>query len=288
VKVVGELIERIAGRAGLENVREVGERLTQWDMSPAGGGADAVAGSDLLDFGQSVITGLKCATGRGDPERGEAFGRGQSTFTGVNETLRSAVPDNGWDGAGADAYADQNTRQQLRSEAMADADHEVHKVLSREAAQITLRRGYVDDVYNLLANTSHVAYPLQFIPRYGEAMKLAIEVAALQTALGESCHQMNQLQREVTQNAAALQQAVGRYSGVAEGADLPGAAISFDPRATERTHDGSASRDGESLGALAQADRDTYSERLRASVATRLDSENPPGPPAGPPMQDGR
>jgi hypothetical protein len=288
MKVVGELIERIAARAGLENVREVGERLTKSDLAPAGSGADDVAGSDLLDFGQSVITGLKSTTGQGDPERGEAFDRAQSTFTGVNETLRSAVPDNGWDGAGAYAYADQNTRQQLRSEAMADADHEVHMVLSREAAQITLRRGCVDDQYNFLANTSHVTYPLQFIPRYGEAMRLAIEVAALQSALGESCHQMNQLQCEVAQNAAALQQAVGRYSGVAEGADLPGAAISFDPRATERTHDSAASRDGESVRAPAPADRDTYSERLHASVAARLGSDNPPGPPAGTPLQDGR
>ena len=60
---------------------------------------------------------------------------------------------------------------------MADADHEVHKVLYREAAQITLRRGYLDDQYNFLANTSYVTFPLQFIPRYGEAMKLAIEMA---------------------------------------------------------------------------------------------------------------
>ena len=112
---------------------------------------------------------------------------------------------------------------------MADADHEVHKVLYREAAQITLRRGYLDDQYNFLANTSYVTFPLQFIPRYGEAMKLAIEIAALQAALGESYYQMNRLQSEVAQNAAELQQAVGRYSGVADGAELPGAAVTFDP-----------------------------------------------------------
>lgn len=110
----------------------------------------------------------------------------------------------------------------------------------------------------------------------------------MQTALGESCHQMNQLQCVVAQNAAALQQAVGRYSGVAEGADLPGAAIRFDPRAAEGTHDSSASRDGESVRAPAQADRDSYSGRLHASSAASLGSDNPPGPPAGTPLQDGR
>jgi hypothetical protein len=236
VKVIGELIESIAGRAGLKNVREVGESLTKSDKGQPGGRAgelvDAlldVIGSDLLDYGQSLIAGLKNTTGQGDPERGDVFGRTQSTFNGVNETLKSAVPDDGWDGSGAHAYADQNTRQQLRSAAMADADHEVHKVLYREAAQITLRRGYLDDQSNFLANTSYVTFPLQFIPRYGEAMKMAVEIAALQTTLGESYHQMSQLQSEVAQNAAELQQAVGRYSGVADGAELPGAAVYFDP-----------------------------------------------------------
>jgi EspA/EspE family len=236
VKVIGELIETIARGAGLNNVREVGERLTKPDRAPAGGRAGELAeklrdvvGSDLLDYGQSVIAGMKNTTGQGDPENGDVFGEAQSTFNGVNETLKSAAPDDGWDGSGSYAYADQNTRQQLRSEAMADADHEVHKVLYREAAQITLRRGYLDDQYNFLANTSYVTFPLQFIPRYGEAMKLAIEIGALQTALGESYHQMNRLQSEVAQNAAELQQAVGRYSGVADGAELPGAAVHFDP-----------------------------------------------------------
>jgi hypothetical protein len=236
VKVIGELIETIARGAGLKNVREVGERLTKSDRGSAGGRAGElveklldVDGSDLLDYGQSVITGMKNTTGQGDPEKGDAFGEAQSTFNGVNETLKSAVPDDGWEGSGSYAYADQNTRQQLRSEAMADADHEVHKVLYREAAQISLRRGYLDDQYNFLAITSYVTFPLQFIPRYGEAMKLAIEIGTLQTALGESYHQMNRLQSEVAQNAAELQQAVGRYSGVADGAELPGAAAHFDP-----------------------------------------------------------
>jgi hypothetical protein len=235
VKVIGELIEGIAGRAGLKNVRELGERLTKSERgsssSRAGDVADKLVdaiGSDLLDLGQSIIAGLKNTTGQGDPDTGELFGQAQSRFDGVSETLRSAVPI-GWDGCGADAYADQNTRQQLRSEAMADADHEVHKVLYREAAQITLRRGYLDDQYNFLANTSYVTFPLQFIPRYGEAMKMAVEIAAMQTALGESYYQMNQLQSEVAQNAADLQQAVGRYSGVADGAEMPGAAVNFDP-----------------------------------------------------------
>ncbi len=46
---------------------------------------------------------------------------------------------------------------------MADADLEVHRVLFREAAQITLRRGFLDDRSNFLADTSYATFPLQFI-----------------------------------------------------------------------------------------------------------------------------
>jgi hypothetical protein len=233
--------------------------------------------SDLLAFGQVVIAGLKSTTGQGDPERGEAFGRAQTTFHGVTTELRSAGPDHDWGGAGSYAYADLNTRQQLRSEAMADADREVHKVLDREAAQITARRGYFDDQRDLLASTSHATYPLQSIPQYGEAMTLTIELSALQTVLSQSCQQMNQLQSEVAQNATDLLQAVGRYASVADGAELPGTAASFDPRPV-----------GQSERAGVDALLDPDSDRLQATVATRLDADNAPGPPAGTPLQDGR
>lgn len=219
-----------------------------------------VGESNLLALGQSIISALKNTTGEGDPERGGAFDQARSTLTEVTETLRSAIPGDGWDGTGSYAYADQNTRQQMRSEAMADADHEVHKVLRREAAQIAARRGHLDEQYTFLADTSRVMSPLQSVPQYGDAMRLAMELTTLQAALGESYRQINQLQSEVAQNAADLQQAVGRYSGVADGAELPGAAVQT---------------------AL-------HSDRLQEPVATRLDFDNPPGPPAGMPLKDER
>jgi hypothetical protein len=216
-----------------------------------------VVDSDLLALGQSIIAALKNTTGHGDPERGEAFGQARSTLDGVTETLRSARPGNGWDGTGSYAYADQNTRQQMRTGAMADADHEVHKVLCREADQITLRRGHLDEQCDLLADTGRAMSPLR---SYGHAATLAIELTALQTALAESYRQLNQLQSDVAQNAADLQQAVGRYRAVADGAELTGAAMQI---------------------AL-------DSDRLQEPVATRLDSDNRPGPPTGMPLRDGR
>jgi EspA/EspE family len=264
---IGALIENIAGRAGLQNIREVGERLANSETAES-----EPAGSDLLDCGQSVITEMKSTTGLGAPERGEAFDRARTTFNSVSETLKSAVPI-GWDGAASHAYADQNTRQQLRSKAMADADHEVHQVLEREAAQITLRRRILDDQHTFLASVSYVTVPLKFIPCYGQATALAIEIAAVQTALSESCAQLHQLASEVAQNAAELQQAVGRYSGLADGAELPGAAWNFDSQMSITNDAGP--------GVALPAEHDPESTRPPTAVTARLDSDIPPGPPAG-------
>jgi hypothetical protein len=241
VKLIGELIEVISRRAGLDNVREVGESLKTGRRSSDDQAGDSgalggrvtdmvdVVGSDLLDFGQLVIAGMKRTTGQDTPDTGARFGQGHSGFTRVGETLGTAGPNDSWVGSGSRAYADQNARQQLRTDAMAGADLEVHRVLFREAAQVTLRRGFLDDQSDFLAYTSYATFPLQFIPRYGEAAKLAIEMSALQGALGESAHQLYQLHSEVSANAAELQQAVGRYSSVADNAELLGGAVEFTP-----------------------------------------------------------
>ncbi len=184
---------------------------------------------NLLDSGQLIIAGMKATTGEGTPVSGAQFGHGHDEFTKANETLRSAVPDDRWDGAGSRAYADQNTRQQMRTEAMAGADQAVFSVLVREALQIKLRRDTLDDQSDILAKTSYATFPLQFIPRYGEAAKLAIETAAVQGALFASTEALHQLHSEVSANAAELVQAVGRYTGVDEGADAHGDGADFNP-----------------------------------------------------------
>jgi hypothetical protein len=277
VNVIGERLAGIAGSAGLDTVRAVGEHLA------TSGPPLEAARSDLLDYTQTIIAGLKDTTGGGDPDNGEVFGRAQATFDAVNEVLQSATS-GGWEGAGSYFYTEQNARQQLRSEAMAEADHVVHTVLQREADQIALRRGHLDDQCNFLADAGHVMLPLQFVPRYGLAMKLAVEIAAVQTSIGECRHQMNVLQSEVAQNAAELQQTVGRYSAVADGAEIFSTATDFEPRTKPRPQ----VTDGELLTGALMAGADPESDPLPPRIAARLDRDNPPGPPAGMPLQDGR
>jgi hypothetical protein len=277
VNVIGERLAAVAGSAGLDTVREVGELLA------TSGPPLEPAGSDLLDYTRSIVAGLKNTTGAGDPDNGEVFGQAQATFDAVNEALQSATPA-GWEGAGSYFYMEQNARQQLRSEAMAEADHVVHTVLQREADQIALRRGHLDDQCNFLADAGHVMLPLQFVPRYGQAMKLAVEIAAVQTSIGECRHKMNVLHAEVAQNAAELQRTVGRYSAVADGAEIFSTATDFQPRTKPRPQ----VADGELMTGALLSGAEPESDPLPPRVAARLDLDNPPGPPAGMPLQDGR
>ena len=171
---------------------------------------------ELLDFGQRIIADMRTTTGDGEPDDGAQFDKGRREFGIARLALRAAAADDRWDGAGARAYADQNTRQQVRTETMADADQAVFSVLVREALQIKLRRDTLDDQSDMLARTSSATFPLQFIPSYGEAAKLAIQSTALSGALLVSAQALHDLHEDVSTNAAELSQAVGRYAGVAD------------------------------------------------------------------------
>jgi hypothetical protein len=119
---------------------------------------------------------------------------------------------------------------------------------------------------------------------------------------------VSRLQSEVAQNAAELQQAVGRYSGVADGAQLPCAPVNFDPSTPPDGHElrgatpiersqRSVTPDAPpSTGVNPAVTPDESTEPgpqhvaggLQKPVTARLDSDNSPGPPAGTPAQDQR
>jgi hypothetical protein len=176
--------------------------------------------AELLDCGRRIIAGMRTTTGNGEPDDGAQFAEGRREFSIAGQALRSAAVDDRWDGTGARAYADQNTRQQVRTETMADADQAVVAVLVREALQIKLRRDTLDGQSDTLARTSSATLPLQFIPSYGDAAKLAIESTALSGALLVSAQALHDLIEDVSANAAELSQAVGRY-------------VNFDPPAAQ-------------------------------------------------------
>jgi len=178
------------------------------------------ANAPILHGGQLVIAGMKVTTGIGEPDDGVDFGQGGVRLHGAAATLMSAQPTTSWSGAGANSYALQNVKHVTRTRAMAAADHEVHGVLTTEAFQVDFHRDRLDRWCNWLADVGLVTFGLGLIPGVGQGLKAAADAQAVLVAVGRSSLELDQLSSEVEENAAALQQLVGRYEKVGQAANL--------------------------------------------------------------------
>ncbi len=179
------------------------------------------AGSQILTVGQALLTQMKHTLGEGDPDDGQAFGVAADRFRSADSELGAASPTEQWVGDGSDAYADQNSRQRLRAESVADTDHEVHRVLAGEAFQVGYHRRQIDELYNWLGELSEYTQWLDLVPRFGDAAKLMVETAAVNTALTSAGFELANMHDEASQNAARLKDLVGRYQAIAATAKLP-------------------------------------------------------------------
>ena len=94
MKGIGDLIGRIAVAVGLKGFRDVGEFFTQSRRRGSSGGPETPAGeafkyvveaigSEILEIGQLMISGMRRTTGSEKPDNGERFGHGWSGFNDV-------------------------------------------------------------------------------------------------------------------------------------------------------------------------------------------------------------
>jgi hypothetical protein len=213
---IGDFIERVGTAAHLDDVIEVGGRLSGWAERVGVNKFLRAADSAILDGGQLLIAGMKLTTGIGEPEDGERFGRGGQRSHDAAATLRSAAPTADWSGDGANSYTAKNTTQVVRARTMAATDHEVHRALATEAFQVGFHRDKLDDWYDWLADVGLVTFALGLIPEVGQGLKAAAEAHAVLVAVASSSVELYQLSSEVEANTAALRRLVGRYDDIAQ------------------------------------------------------------------------
>lgn len=217
---IGDLIERIGKAAHLDDVVDVGGRLAGWAERVGLNKFLRAADSPILDGGQLVIAGMKLTTGIGEPDDGQRFGLASARHCDVTAILRSARPTDDWSGEGANSYAGQNVEQTTRTEALAAADHEVHRVLAAEAFQVNSHRDRLDDWYNWLADVGLVTYAIGLIPEVGQALKSVADAHAVLAAVGSCSLELYALSSEVGANTAALERLVGRYQHLKQTTNL--------------------------------------------------------------------
>jgi len=185
------------------------------------GKAVDVVDSEILGAGQLLIAGMRLTTGQGDPERGEPFGQGSARFGGAGETMGAAIPGDDWHGGGAEAYTVANRRQADRTASLAALDRGVQTVIAREAHQVAYHRGNLDDQANYLGGLSRLTRSISLIPGVGNATKTAVELAAVNAAIGVGSVELHQLSREVDENAAQLHALADEYSALADAPSTP-------------------------------------------------------------------
>lgn len=180
-----------------------------------------VVDSEILGAGQLLIAGMRLTTGQGDPEQGAPFGQSSARFSGAGEAMGSAIPGDEWHGGGAAAYTAANRRQADRTASLAALDRGVQTVIAREAHQVAYHRGNLEDQANYLGGLSRLTRSISLIPGVGKATKTAVELAAVNSAIGVGSVELHQLSREVDENAAQLHALADEYSALADEPSTP-------------------------------------------------------------------
>ncbi|MGV0810684.1 EspA/EspE family type VII secretion system effector [Mycolicibacterium boenickei] len=178
------------------------------------GAGITAAGSPVLAAGQRVIGSIKLTTGIGGPDTGMRFGVGAQGFAAAVQTLTTALPGNGWDGAGSTAYRDRNDKLRGDSQTMADADQLVASALSREAEQIAAIRDGLDRQSDWLGRMSRIAGAVGAFSQSGRAAQARAEIEMVAKAVGESTSQLMTMHDHVGVNAAEVRDAVSLYAGI--------------------------------------------------------------------------
>lgn len=220
----------------------------------------SAVGATLVEAGLMVIDSMRRTTGSGVPERGEAFRLGAQRFLAAGDLAGSAQPRD-WTGPAAQTYARANQGHIGSVTSIAALDSAVHAVLARQADQVLHHRSEIDEEADRLAHLSRTSRDLDSAHGVGAAMKAAVEMAAVNSALDACTEALSRLSQLAKENNDELRGIAGEYADLADLADLaaepfvPAAATAApastpaDPAGT----DGDGSMPSETLSALTSA-----------------------------------
>lgn len=248
---LGELVQVAAGKAGLPGVAKIGEGLAAQagkygariineakDKTPflekalgkkvadlgkfnkdvklvlSDGRQVKMAVTPILKYGQWVIKGMRATTGVGDPETGDRFSDGAEKFSKIGEVLHAASPSDEWEGTAADAYTDQNARQEHHAGKVGATDQHIKEILARQAQQVMHTRDGLDNVSDWLAVTSFACMALAVIPEVGEALQMAAEMLALEAGLAVATPLTMKMLGDANSNAAEVRRVSDDYREV--------------------------------------------------------------------------
>jgi EspA/EspE family len=180
--------------------------------------AFAAAATPIIAFGLRTMTIMSNLTGFEGPERGDRYGRGADSFSGVNSSLQATCPPNSWKGEASGAYGNRNDEQQKRADLMAKTDLEVKNALDAEALQIQDTRQQIDHQMTELTLAIPFALAARLWnapPGSGMIASQVIEWAALAKTLPIATQRMYRMASDSAHNATVIRRAGATYDRIA-------------------------------------------------------------------------
>lgn len=104
---------------------------------------EKLKGASIIMTTLAIVDVLELTTGFGPPDDGDELRASSQQFTTVHAQLRSAVPDEHWQGSASGAYADLDTALQNIAQTMADLDLELADLVKDQSEWVThMRLGF--------------------------------------------------------------------------------------------------------------------------------------------------
>lgn len=224
----GRWMETAGKKSGIDALEQFGKQVFSKGGSRLASELATAAETPIIADALLALTVMGLELGFGDPDSGDRFGDGSSKFQQACELLETAFP-TAWEGSGSQAYIKQNTKQQDRTEIMADADNMMHGIVQNEARQLKETQDVIDIASDILNACIPAAIALYFIPEVGPPMSLAFQAGAVAGAMPLPTARMAQMAFQALQNAGQVQQAIGKYNEVVSTAHPTGSLSAFCP-----------------------------------------------------------
>ena len=151
------------------------------------------------------------------PEDGDGYSQSAQRFNTVADRLGSAFPDERWQGDAAEAYSEENRKQEDRARRMPGVDLDVLMAISSEAGAVQTTRRILDNAATLMGNAIAPALAARAIPgRAGTAISREIEIAAVGVSLPTCIWYMNRLTEHAEHSARTMAAAARAYDAIAD------------------------------------------------------------------------
>lgn len=150
------------------------------------------------------------------PENGDGYSQSAQQFNQIADRLETAFPNDSWRGAGADAYSEANESQKNRARRMPDADLDVLMAISSEAGAVNTTRRILNNAATLMGNAIAPALAARALGKYGKAISLEIEIAAVGISLPTCSWYLNELVNHSERSARSMEAAAAIYDAIAD------------------------------------------------------------------------